>query len=302
MISVRWKSLLTAGVAPLALAVVAAPAGAEETAKLVTIAARSCPSYDVIPRQPRAQQHHGEPQGPGARHELRPAGEATHPSKKEDAPPQDACTPITDWRFTLGKGYQTRAVSGPGGAPYRRSPTPSDTPIRHEGVRPAAQQRRAGHGQSRSPGRSPITLTDAQAKLAATASSLWIQGGLPNDPVLNTAVPQHRTASGRCAARSTTSTATTSSGSPTPPGRGTCSATPTTSSLRPRAGRSSCASKSTRQPRSPAGTSASWATSRSTRTHRSRSPPRLPSPDPRRSTALAGRAGTSPKRCRPDGA
>jgi hypothetical protein len=38
-------------------------------------------------------------------------------------------------------------------------------------------------------GATTIELTKAQAKRAATASSLWIQGGTPSDPILNGQYP-----------------------------------------------------------------------------------------------------------------
>ena len=185
MIAVRWKSLLAAGVAPLGLALAAAPAGADETAKLVTIAARSCPSYDVI-RGNRARNNIMESLkdlGPDTNYV---AGEALT-VEKEEAPPQDVCTPITDWRFTLGKGYQSRAVTGPWGS-LSKVTDAFDTPIVTKAS--VAQLNSAGQDTGKSiAGAVTITLTDAQAKLATTANSLWIQGGVPDDPVLNTPYP-----------------------------------------------------------------------------------------------------------------
>jgi uncharacterized repeat protein (TIGR01451 family) len=176
---------MAATAATLVLAAPGPSASAAETAKLVTIAARSCPSYDVI-RGNRARNNIMESLkdlGPDTNYQ---SGEAIT-AEKEDADPQDACSPITGWRFTLGKGYQTRAVVGPWGA-LSKVTSPFSTPIATEDSVPQLNQFGQETGKSIA-GAVTITLTDEQAQLAATSSSLWIQGGTPTDPVLNVPFP-----------------------------------------------------------------------------------------------------------------
>ena len=95
-------------------------------------------------RQPRAQQHHGEPARPGARHALRNRRADPVRPEKEDLSPQPRCKPLPNWTFTLGTGYKTRAVSGPWGSLSIVTEPVRDR--RHdEGVDPAAEHRRPEH-------------------------------------------------------------------------------------------------------------------------------------------------------------
>ncbi len=106
--------LLAAGGLGCALAPAAFGQARENRAFKVTFAARACPQYTDV-RANRARNNimeSLEDLGPdtnyGTPFLVNPA--------KEDAPPQSRCQPLADWRFQLGRGYETRAVTGPWGS------------------------------------------------------------------------------------------------------------------------------------------------------------------------------------------
>jgi hypothetical protein len=157
-----------------------------ETGKLqVTIAARECPSYDVIfaNRARNNIQESLKDLGPNTLYE---AGEALT-NEKETEPPQDACKPITDWQFTLGTGIESRAVVGPWGA-LSIVTGPFDTPITTKSNVPLLNDQGQQVADDTIDGAVTIALTDEQAELA-TRSALWIQGGTPSDPILDVPHP-----------------------------------------------------------------------------------------------------------------
>ena len=176
--------------------------------------------------------------GPTARNNiqesLRDLGADTPYTQRQAVDPaieqstQPDCTPITGWRFTLGTGIAPGKVVGPWGSlsvvssPFSTDvTTQASVPDRDGQGRPLAGTSIAGA--------TTIELTEEQAKLAEASSRLWIQGGTPTDPVLaNVPAFAASSASGPCAAPSTTSTATTSSGSSSRPGAGTSTASRTT--------------------------------------------------------------------------
>ena len=97
------------------------------------------------------------------------------------------CRPLPGWRFTLGTGYKTRAVSGPWGS-LSIVTSPYDTDIVTEARVPLLDY--AGRPTDDFvEGATTIELTKAQAIRAATANSLWIQGGTPSDPILDGPYP-----------------------------------------------------------------------------------------------------------------
>src|SRR5262249_33045362 len=101
-----WLALLSAGV----LFVVPGTAQAQVS---VTIAPRARPSYESITANLARND---------IQESLRDLGPDTlyKPGQPVDADVeatgQAACSPLPNWRFTLGRGYQTRAVSGTWGA------------------------------------------------------------------------------------------------------------------------------------------------------------------------------------------
>jgi hypothetical protein len=116
------SAVVAAAALLLLLAPSASQAQTNSEKKEVTIVARVCPSYDSI-RGNRARNNIMESLKELGPDTLYGPGEALT-ADKEAAPPQDACQPITSWRFTLGTGYQSKAVVAPG-AHSRRSRTRS---------------------------------------------------------------------------------------------------------------------------------------------------------------------------------
>ncbi len=171
-------------VSALALASpVAAPAQGP-TELFVTVVARECPAYTDITAN-RARNNIQESLRDLGADTLYAAGEAIDPGKERTGQP--ACTPIPDWRFTLGTGIRSRAVTGPWGAlsivtgAFDTGITTQDrVPLRDYAGRPTSES---------IAGATTIQLTRAQAERAARASSLWIQGGTVIDPVLDDEFP-----------------------------------------------------------------------------------------------------------------
>ncbi len=155
-----------------------------QTERLVTYAARSCPEYTDITANLARNNIQESLRDLGA-DTLYVAGEPISPAKELAGQPR--CTPLPNWRFTLGTGYQTRAVTGPWGSlskvlnPYATSVvTQASTPLLDtQGNATGAQLA----------GAVTVPLTADQAQRASTANSLWVQGGTPADPVLNTVYP-----------------------------------------------------------------------------------------------------------------
>nr|WP_246345439.1 DUF11 domain-containing protein [Conexibacter arvalis] len=165
-------------------AVGAAAASAQEPVRLVTFAARWCPDYPDISAN-RARNNIQESLRDLGPDSLYVAGEATEPLKEQLG--QARCTPLPDWSFTLGRSYATRAVVGPWGA-LARVVDPFDTRIVTRAATPLLDVAGQPTGQSLA-GAVTIELTREQARRAATGSSLWLQGGTPDDPVLDRTYP-----------------------------------------------------------------------------------------------------------------
>jgi uncharacterized repeat protein (TIGR01451 family) len=164
----------------------AGPAAAQQRPpdRLVTYAARSCPAYTDITANLARNNIQESLRDLGA-DTLYTSGEPISPAKEQAGQPN--CTPIADWRLTLGTNYQTRAVDGPWGSlskvlnPYATSiVTQASTPLLDSHGRATGAQL---------PGAVTVALTDDQAKRATTSSSLWVQGGTPGDPVLDQVFP-----------------------------------------------------------------------------------------------------------------
>jgi hypothetical protein len=163
----------------------------------VTIVARVCPSYDSI-RGNRARNNIMESLKDLGPDTLYGPGEALT-AAKEAADPQNACEPITNWRFTLGTGYQSKAVVGPWGA-LSKVTNPFDTSIVTKDSTPLLNDQGQQLGNQTIAGAVTIELTREQLELAGTPNTLWIQGGTPSDPVLNTPYPgQYGFGALRCA-------------------------------------------------------------------------------------------------------
>ena len=157
------------------------PAAYAQQGRLVTIAARSCPAYTDITAN-RARNDIMESLKNLGRDT--PYGQDGRPllvDPKTEAEFQKACSPISNWQFTLGTGYRTRAIDGVWGS-LSIVTKPFDTSIVTKDSVPLLEASGEPSGETIA-GATTITLTDDQSKLAADQSKLWIQGGTPTQPI-----------------------------------------------------------------------------------------------------------------------
>jgi uncharacterized repeat protein (TIGR01451 family) len=181
-VAVPFVSTLVA-VAIAALAPGAGAAKPSPTGLLLTLAARTCPSYTDITAN-KARNNIME--------SLRDLGPDTPYSDGENVDPrieaavQPNCRPLPGWSFTFGDDYTSRAVAGPWGVlsvikGQLREPvvTKAETPLLNAQGEPTGDQ---------IAGAVTIALGKEEAKLAPRGS-LWVQGGTPADPVLDQLYP-----------------------------------------------------------------------------------------------------------------
>ena len=166
---------------------VAAVAGAQPASasdiRSVTFAARYCPTYDAINANEARNniQESLKPLGADTPYQpndaMDPVTEATH---------QPLCHPLAGWKFTLGTGYQSRAVPGPWGnlskvtgayADAPASPNPVTTLTSTDLLSPSGVKTGTIEGAV------TLQLTADQIAQASKANSLWVMGGTPTDPV-----------------------------------------------------------------------------------------------------------------------
>ena len=167
---------------------VAALAGAQPAAasdvRYVTFAARWCPTYAAINAN-EARNNIQEslqplgantPYGPNAA--MDPVIEETH---------QPLCQPLAGWKFTLGTGYQSRAVPGPWGnlskvtGAYANAPPASPNPVTTLASTDLLNSSGAKTGTIA--GAVTLQLSADQVSRASNPNSLWVMGGTPTDPV-----------------------------------------------------------------------------------------------------------------------
>src|SRR4051794_15956853 len=144
----------------------------------VTIVARQCPSYADI-RANRARNNIQESLRDLGLDTPYGAGQPISPAIEDATQPN--CSPIVDWRFTLGKGIAGRPVTGPWGSLSVVSSPPFSTDITTASSIPDRDDKGRIVPGTAIAGATTIELTDEQAKLAAKSSSLWIQGGTATD-------------------------------------------------------------------------------------------------------------------------
>lgn len=174
----------------------AATAQQQNPDKLLTIAARVCPTYQDVTAN-RARNNIQESLRDLGADTTYVDGQAVDP--QIEARDQPNCKPLPNWTFTLGTGIVERAVSGPWGS-LSIVTNPFDTPeIVTEEHTPLLNTLGQPTGTTID-GATTIKLTPEQADLAASSSALWIQGGTPDDPILNEKFPgQFGFAALRCA-------------------------------------------------------------------------------------------------------
>ena len=159
------KLLLCAG--SVAFASVATLTGTANAAAgyYLSFVARACPSYgDIYANKARSDGIEGlEDLGPTSRYGdhlalITPA--------HENAGRQRQCKPLRNWEFTLGRGIGDRATVGAWGS-LSRVTDPYSTAI-----------------ATTASGAVTIKLAPAQVSRAERSGGLWVQGGVPADPVL----------------------------------------------------------------------------------------------------------------------
>ncbi|HTT27781.1 MAG TPA: hypothetical protein VMG37_05185, partial [Solirubrobacteraceae bacterium] len=178
-----WARRLALAAVVVAVGVLAMPglALAQGSGYFVTFAARSCPSYgDIDANKARNDiQESLDDLGPDSPYNSN--GGLVNPTV-EEAAPQDVCSPLPDWTFTMGTGEQQGASTGPWGS-LSIVTNPFGTSIVTQVSTPLYDQYHNPVPGSSLPGATTIELTDAEVS-AANSGALWAQGGTPEDPVL----------------------------------------------------------------------------------------------------------------------
>jgi hypothetical protein len=160
-----------------------APPAQAQQKRLVTIAARSCPSYaDITANRARNNIMESlENLGPDTSYGVGGVPLIVDPAI-EVRPPQDKCTAIENWEFTLGTGIQGRADTGIWGALSKVTGPFSPTIVTEDQV-PLLDGDGKQVKDTDIAGAVTIKLTRDQTELAASQSKLWIQGGRPGKPI-----------------------------------------------------------------------------------------------------------------------
>ncbi len=161
-----------------------ADAASSQPKRLVTFVARTCPSYTDIAAN-RARNNIQESLQDLGADTLYNGGDAVNPVVERAQQPN--CTPLPDWRFTMGTDYKSRAVTGPWGA-LSVVTGPFAGNIVTQPSTPLLDRNGDDTGETLA-GAVTVALTADQMALAARANSLWAQGGTPTDPVLNGQYP-----------------------------------------------------------------------------------------------------------------
>ena len=170
----------------VALLAMCAPAGAQvqgdqSADRWVTIAARECDEYTDI-RANLARNNIMESLRDLGADTLYEAGEPIDPRKELAGQPR--CRPLVGWRFTFGRGFQSKAVTGPWGSLSIVTDPDGGQPVVTKDAVPARDF--DGHpvaGGQKIAGAVTIGLDREQVD-ASGSNGLWLQGGTPQDPVL----------------------------------------------------------------------------------------------------------------------
>ena len=196
----RTSRIRTAGIALLALAPIAAvvtlaggtPARAATPGTyLVTLVARSCPTYQDITANLARNNIQESLQDLGA-DTAYTAGQPISPSV--ETPHQPNCTPLPNWQFQFGNGINGQTP----GTNLSRVANPQSPPLTTVASVPLLDTNGNPTGSTIA-GAVTTTLTSSQVTQAAN-HNLWIQGGTTTDPLGNTAHPnQYAFGALRCA-------------------------------------------------------------------------------------------------------
>ena len=133
----------------------AGSAAAAGSGYYVTFVARSCSSYsDIFANKARNDiQESLKDLGPDSPYNG--TDQLVNPAVESQSP-QDRCRPLPDWTFTLGHGYESRAVTGPWGSlskvtdPFPRKPlTEESTQLYDQFHQPVEGQQLEGANDGR---------------------------------------------------------------------------------------------------------------------------------------------------------
>jgi uncharacterized repeat protein (TIGR01451 family) len=171
-----------------ALGAAASSALASGSGYFVTFVARSCPAYTDIYANRARNDILESLQNLGPDTQYGNSGRLVNPVDESRAP-QDLCTPIPGWQFTMGTGYRSRAVTGPWGSLSIVTNAFGGTPIVTQASTPLLDQDGVKVGHERIAGATTIELTAAERNQAGSPSALWAQGGTQTDPVLVSRFP-----------------------------------------------------------------------------------------------------------------
>jgi hypothetical protein len=147
----------------------------------ITFVARVCDSYaDVFANRARnnlmeSLQNLGADTPYAAGAEVLPTVEATGRQAT-------GCKPLSGWQFALGTGYQSRADVGAWGRMSKVTGTYAQTITTRPTV-PLPNVMGGTTGMTID-GAVTVELTAAQAQRAQSSAKLWVQSGVPGDPVL----------------------------------------------------------------------------------------------------------------------
>ena len=148
----------------------------------VTFAARVCPEYtDIFANRARNDIVESlKDLGPDTQYDD--SGVLINPAYEDFIPPQTNCESLPGWQFTLGTGYESRAVTGDWGS-LSKVTGAYDTSIVTQDSTPLLDDDASPVPDTTVPGATTIELTDAQRAQANNPDQLWAQGGTPTDPV-----------------------------------------------------------------------------------------------------------------------
>jgi hypothetical protein len=178
----RRRSRRQAGLIAVVLTVtvtslVGAPDALATHNKIVTFAARYCPTYDAIMANEarnnimESLKDLGPNNTYGSSDAMDPDREVAH---------QPLCRPLSGWHFTMGTGIESRAVPGPWGS-LSKVTSPYSTSIVTRDSVPLLNDTNGNTGRTIQ-GAVTIELTESQRAQAANAN-LWVMGGTPTQPV-----------------------------------------------------------------------------------------------------------------------
>lgn len=147
----------------------------------VTFVARVCPSFADINQNRNRDDLHTEALSPLGSSSPYAAGQAIMPTT-EAAGNQGKCTPLSGWQFKLGIGTKTRGDAGDWGSLSKVTGQFGNVITTQDSV-PLLNDMGGETGQTIA-GATTVSLNVVQALLARKTGALWVQSGVPGDPLL----------------------------------------------------------------------------------------------------------------------